>query len=115
MHQHVEARRQPAQKLRETDFGPDHARKFFAELGMNTQLCPRLKLLGFLTALLGWALVAVAEDQSGSKEKWSAPAAEARKKNPVAINESSLAAGEKIYLKRCLACHGHAEKGDVPD
>jgi len=82
---------------------------------MNTQLRPRLKLLGILTALLGSALVAVSEEQSGSKEKWIAPAAEARKKNPVAVNESSLSGGQKIYLKRCLACHGKTGNGDGPD
>jgi mono/diheme cytochrome c family protein len=115
MHQRVEALRQPAQKFRETDFGPHHARKFFAELGMNTQLCSRLKLLGILIALLGPALAALSDEQAGSKEKWTAPAAEARKKNPVAVNGSSLAAGQKIYLKRCLACHGRTGNGDGPD
>jgi mono/diheme cytochrome c family protein len=44
--------------------------------------------------------------EPGSTEKWVAPAAEARKKNPVASNESSLAAEQKIYVKRCVACHG---------
>src|SRR6202163_3519640 len=82
---------------------------------MNTRLSPRLKLLGILTAFLGPALAAVSEEQSGSKEKWAAPAAEARKRNPVAVNESSLGAGKKIYLKRCLACHGKTGNGDGPD
>ena len=82
---------------------------------MNIQLRPRLKLLGILTALLGPALAALSDEQAGSKEKWTAPTAEARKKNPVALNESSLAAGQKIYLKRCLACHGRTGNGDGPD
>jgi mono/diheme cytochrome c family protein len=82
---------------------------------MNTQLRRRLKLLGILTALLGPVLAALSDEQAGSKEKWTAPAAEARKKNPVAVNESSLAAGQKIYLKRCLACHGKTGNGDGPD
>jgi len=82
---------------------------------MNTQFRPRLKLLGILTALLGPALAGLGDEQGGSKEKWTAPAAEARKKNPVAVNESSLAAGQKIYLKRCLACHGKTGNGDGPD
>ena len=68
-----------------------------------------MKLLGILTALLGSALLAVSE------EKWTAPAAEARKKNPVPVNESSLAAGQKIYAKRCMACHGKTGNGDGPD
>ena len=82
---------------------------------MNTQFRPRLKLLGILAALVGPALAALSDEQAGSKEKWTAPAAEVRKKNPVAVNESSLAAGQKIYLNRCLACHGKTGNGDGPD
>jgi mono/diheme cytochrome c family protein len=74
-----------------------------------------VKLLGVLTVLVGSVLAALSKEQPASKEKWAAPAAEARKKNPVAVNESSLAAGQKIYLKRCVACHGKAGNGDGPD
>jgi mono/diheme cytochrome c family protein len=72
-----------------------------------------MKLLAFVTALLITALVALSEEQS--TQRWTAPAAEARKKNPVAVSESSLAAGQKIYLKRCVACHGKTGNGDGPD
>jgi mono/diheme cytochrome c family protein len=68
-----------------------------------------------LTLLLGPALITVSGEQPGSTEKWTAPAAEARKKNPVAVSESSLAAGQKIYVKRCVACHGKTGNGDGPD
>ena len=74
-----------------------------------------MKLLGILTVLLGSALIAVSEEQSGSTEKWIAPAPEGRKKNPIAVSESSLAAGQKIYVKRCVACHGKTGNGDGPD
>jgi mono/diheme cytochrome c family protein len=79
------------------------------------QYCPRMKVLAILTSLLGWTLLVFSEEPPGSKEKWTAPATEARKKNPVAVSESSLAAGQKIYLKRCLACHGKTGNGDGPD
>ena len=82
---------------------------------MHTRLYPHLKLLGILAAMLGPALAAPGEEQSDAKEKWTAPAAEARKQNPVAVNESSLAAGEKIYARRCVACHGQKGNGDGPD
>jgi len=36
-------------------------------------------------ALRGSALIMVSGEQVGSTEKWTAPAAEARKKNPVAV------------------------------
>src|SRR5262245_13225447 len=64
------------------------------------------------TVLIASALVALSEEQS--KQKWSAPAAEAQKKNPVAANESALAAGQKIYSKICAMCHGKTGDADGP-
>ena len=74
-----------------------------------------MKLTGLLALLLGLPLVAGSEEQPGSSGKWIAPAAQAQMKNPVAVNESSLAAGQKIYLKRCIGCHGKTGNGDGPD
>jgi mono/diheme cytochrome c family protein len=62
--------------------------------------------------LIASALVALSEEPS--KGKWSAPAAEAQKKNPVAATESSRAAGHKIYSKTCAMCHGKAGDADGP-
>ena len=67
-----------------------------------------------IMVLLGSALIAVSVEPE-SKEKWVAPGAEAQKKNPVAVNDSSLAVGQKIYLQRCVGCHGRTGKGDGPD
>jgi mono/diheme cytochrome c family protein len=50
----------------------------------------------------------------GSGEKWTAPARASAKKNPVAVNETSIALGKKIYERQCLACHGPKGKGDGP-
>lgn len=72
-----------------------------------------MKIGAFLTVLLSLVLVALSEEQS--KTEWTVPATEAQKKNPVARNESSIAAGQKIYLKRCGACHGKTGNGDGPD
>lgn len=74
-----------------------------------------MRIVAFLTTILGSAVINVSGEQPGSAEKWTAPAAEARKKNPVAVSESSLAAGQKIYVKRCVACHGKTGNGDGPD
>jgi mono/diheme cytochrome c family protein len=83
---------------------------------MTPQLRLRLiRIAAFLTALLGSALITFSGEQPGSTEKWTAPAAEARKKNPVAVSESSLATGQKIYVKRCVACHGKTGNGDGPN
>jgi mono/diheme cytochrome c family protein len=76
---------------------------------------PYLSGVVFFTALIGSALIAVSVEEPESKEKWVAPAAEARKKNPVSVNDSSLALGQKIYLQRCVGCHGKTGKGDGPD
>src|SRR5215216_4209557 len=76
---------------------------------------PESKLAAFLAVLVCPAVLAVSQQQAGSKEKWVAPAAEARKTNAVPRNEPSLAAGQKVYLKRCVSCHGRTGNGDGPD
>src|SRR5262249_57634597 len=77
---------------------------------LQSRFC--LSVVVIFTALIASTLVALSEEQS--KQKWSAPASEAQKKNPVAANESSLAAGGKIFLKTCATCHGNARDGDGP-
>jgi len=71
-----------------------------------------LSVVVIFTALIASALIALSEEQS--KQKWSAPASEAQKKNPVAASESSLAAGGKIFLKTCATCHGKTGDADGP-
>ena len=72
----------------------------------------RLRVAVLFTALIASALVARSEETS--KQKWSAPAAEAQKKSPVAATEPSLAAGRKIYSKTCVMCHGKTGDADGP-
>ena len=72
----------------------------------------RLRVAVLFTGLIASALVALSEEQP--KQKWTAPAAEAQKKNPVAASESSLAAGRKIYSKTCVMCHGKTGDADGP-
>ena len=50
-----------------------------------------------------------------SGTKWDAPASAKQTKNPISVRESSLAAGKKIYFKRCVNCHGKTGLGDGPD
>jgi mono/diheme cytochrome c family protein len=77
---------------------------------LQSRFC--LSAVVLFTVLIASALVARSEEQS--KQKWSAPAAEAQKKNPVAANESSLAAGGKIFSKTCATCHGKTGDADGP-
>ncbi len=79
---------------------------------MTLQLSFRLRVAVLLTVLIASALVVLGEERS--KEKWSAPVAEAQKKNPVAATESALAAGQKIYSKTCAMCHGKTGDADGP-
>ena len=72
----------------------------------------RLSVAVLFTVLFASALVALSAEQS--KAKWSAPAAEAQKKNPIVAAEPSLAAGQKIYSKTCFMCHGKTGDADGP-
>jgi len=46
--------------------------------------------------------------------EWTAPATASTRKNPVASNEESIAAGKVLYTKNCYDCHGKKGKGDGP-
>src|ERR1051325_6554871 len=61
-------------------------------------------------------LIGVADlEATGDEKRWEAPAAQAQKRNPIAVGESSLAEGRKIYFRRCAPCHGKTGNGDGPD
>jgi mono/diheme cytochrome c family protein len=47
-------------------------------------------------------------------EVWTAPARAAKKTNPVAPDDQSLAAGKALYVKNCLSCHGATGVGNGP-
>jgi mono/diheme cytochrome c family protein len=68
-----------------------------------------------LLLLICPAFYSLAGTPSGGETRWQAPASQAQKKNPVSASQSSLAAGRKIYLKRCASCHGKTGNGDGPD
>ena len=57
---------------------------------------------------------ALAQDSKGGPDEWVAPARAAKKKNPVEVNEASLAKGKSVYVKECASCHGDKGKGDGP-
>ena len=91
---------------------PFNMQIFYISPATTRQLRFRMSVAVFLTVLMASALVVLSEEQP--KGKWSIPAAEAQKKSPVAANESSLAAGQKIYSKTCATCHGKTGDADGP-
>ena len=68
-----------------------------------------------IVAVLGLTRGELNAEPSVSEKVWDAPSSAAAQKNPVAPTPDSLAAGNKIFLKRCVACHGKAGDGDGPD
>lgn len=76
----------------------------------------RAFVLAVIVTVVAFAfLLGAATGADSTSEKWTAPAAEAAKKNPVAASQSSIAAGQKVYTKRCASCHGTAGNGDGPN
>ena len=69
-----------------------------------------------MLALLFVATLATApsSNSSAAEEEWKAPARAARKKNPIPIDDNSVAAGKAVFAQQCLPCHGPGGLGDGP-
>ena len=57
-----------------------------------------------------WVGSAAAADSMS--DKWLSPGPSAAKKNPIAPTPESIAAGQKIYSKTCVMCHGKTGDAD---
>ena len=68
--------------------------------------------LAILAGAVSARTVAAAPEQP---TRWTVPAGGAEEKNPVPINEATLAAGKKLFAGKCQRCHGTEGKGDGPD
>ena len=68
-----------------------------------------------LVAIAFMILIPSMADEPGKgDQEWKAPARAARKKNPIAADDTSIATGQSVYAKECLSCHGPTGKGDGP-
>jgi mono/diheme cytochrome c family protein len=70
---------------------------------------PRRTLAYVGSLLLFLAAGVLAADTA---EDWTAPPRAARRKNPIAADAASIAAGKTLYAQQCLSCHGDKGKGD---
>jgi len=68
--------------------------------------------LAMLAAAFSVKTISAASFQAG---RWTIPATAATEKNPLPMNEATLAGGKKLYAAKCQRCHGAAGKGDGPD
>ena len=73
---------------------------------------------GLATALVAiataMALPSIFSFADGPPVEWKAPSRAARKTNPIAADEKSVAAGKGVYAAQCISCHGPTGHGDGP-
>ena len=76
--------------------------------------------VGLLILATGLSSIVLAAQQSGNARehdaRWSAPATEAAKTNPLATRPDAAEGGKKIFAQRCSTCHGESAEGtsDAP-
>jgi mono/diheme cytochrome c family protein len=84
----------------------------------QSKLLKHLPISGLIVSVL--ALVTLAYSSGGASaadsiaDKWLSPSASAAKKNPIPPTQESIAAGQKIYSKTCVMCHGKSGEADGP-
>ena len=60
------------------------------------------------------ALMTFATSVAQQPKPWVVPDKDKNMKNPVAVNDASIKAGQALYVKNCAACHGKTGLGDGP-
>ena len=68
-----------------------------------------------LVVLAGTVSVRTVAAAAEQATRFTIPAGGADEKNPLPINEATLAGGKKLFLAKCQRCHGAEGKGDGPD
>ncbi len=69
----------------------------------------KLKLFFISTALIFLSISLVAQNKP-----WVVPANYKSMKNPIAMSDASIKAGQALYVKTCYPCHGKTGLGDGP-
>jgi mono/diheme cytochrome c family protein len=82
------------------------------------QLARMRKLRNFAAncsrAVIVAAVFSICGQLLAQSSDWKAPPAAANRPNPVPVNATTLAAGQKLYVGNCMTCHGQSGKGDGP-
>ena len=73
------------------------------------------RLLIFVCVLYVSALVATLSANADQQKSWTIPPTAKTERNPLPVNDATLAAGKKLFLEKCQRCHGPEGKGDGPD
>jgi len=76
-----------------------------------TSMCAARMAIVVVAVTAGMILADRTDDESAN---WKAPTREAAKKNPIPVDEKSLARGKSVYSHNCFVCHGRAGRGDGP-
>lgn len=70
--------------------------------------------IGFLAQLVFCLAAGNAMAADSMSDKWLSPTPSAAKRNPISSTQDSIAAGQKIYSKTCVMCHGKSGDADGP-
>ena len=76
---------------------------------MNAQLSR-----SYPKALLALVIALVSTVALAGSSDWKAPPTAVNRPNPVPVNATTIALGQKLYVGNCMTCHGPSGKGDGP-
>ena len=79
---------------------------------VRTSFVLTLAGLAILAGAVSVRTVAAAAEQA---TRWTIPATAVEEKNPLPINDATLAGGKKLFAAKCQRCHGPEGKGNGPD
>ena len=74
----------------------------------------RLAVMTFAVFVISFMSVA-SRTSASTQGGWKIPPGAKDEKNPLTVNEATLAEGEKLFARKCERCHGPSGKGDGPD
>ena len=66
------------------------------------------------TALIVLAIFFMNGMALAQSSDWKAPPTAVNRPNPVPVNPTTIAMGQKLYVGNCMMCHGQSGKGDGP-